>query len=107
MPNSETSVGHGTHVAGTAAGDGTHSGGLNKGVAPDANLIGVGAGDILFVLFALAGFDFILDNAEKYNIQVVNNSWGSTGEYDALDPVNVATKKLYDRGIAVVFAAGN
>ncbi|HEU4456581.1 MAG TPA: S8 family serine peptidase, partial [Longimicrobium sp.] len=107
VPNSETSVGHGTHVAGTAAGDGTHSGGLNKGVAPDANLIGVGAGDILFVLFALAGFDFILDNAEKYNIQVVNNSWGSGGEFVPEDPVNVATKELYKKGIAVVFAAGN
>ncbi len=107
LPTSETTVGHGTHVAGIAAGDGTHSGGLNRGVAPGANLVGVGAGDILFVLFALAGFDFILDNAEKYNIQVVNNSWGSGGEFVPEDPTNVATKELYKRGIAVVFAAGN
>ncbi|HEX8830212.1 MAG TPA: S8 family serine peptidase [Longimicrobium sp.] len=107
VPNSETSTGHGTHVAGIAAGDGTASGGAYRGVAPGANIIGIGAGDILFVLWTLAGFDYILDNHEKYNIQVVNNSWGSTGEYDPLDPINVATKKVYDRGIAVVFAAGN
>jgi len=107
VPSSETSVGHGTHVAGTAAGDGTHSGGLNRGVAPGANLIGIGTGDVLFVLFALAGIDFILDNAERYNIQVVNNSWGSGGEFVPEDPTNVATKELYKKGIAVVFAAGN
>ncbi len=104
---SETSSGHGTHVAGTAAGDGTASDGGYRGVAPGANLVGIGAGDALFVFWTLAGFDYILDNHEKYNIQVVNNSWGSTGEYDPLDPINVATKKVYDRGIAVVFAAGN
>jgi serine protease AprX len=107
VPNSETSVGHGTHVAGTAAGDGTASGGKYTGVAPEANLIGVGAGDVLFVLFTLAGFDYILDNQAAYNIQVVNNSWGGSGVFDPADPVNVATKRVYDRGIAVVFAAGN
>ena len=107
VANSETSVGHGTHVAGIAAGDGTASNGAYRGVAPEADIVGIGAGDILFVFWTLAGFDYILENHEKYNIQVVNNSWGSTGEYDALDPINVATKKVYNRGIAVVFAAGN
>jgi serine protease AprX len=107
VSNSETSTGHGTHVAGIAAGDGTASNGGYRGVAPGANLVGIGAGDILFVFWTLAGFDYILENHAKYNIQVVNNSWGTTGEYDALDPINVATKKVYDRGIAVVFAAGN
>jgi serine protease AprX len=107
IPNSETTVGHGTHVAGTAAGDGTESLGGYRGVAPGANLIGIGAGDILFVLFALAGFDYILEHREAYNIQVVNNSWGAGGEFIPEDPVNVATRELYKAGIAVVFAAGN
>jgi len=108
VPNSETSVGHGTHVAGIAAGNGAGStNGWYKGVAPDANLIGIGAGDILFVFWTLAGMDYILDIREQYNIQVVNNSWGSEGAYSADDPINVASKKLYDAGIAVVFAAGN
>lgn len=107
LPNSETSVGHGTHVAGIAAGLGTASNGYYRGVAPGANLIGIGTGDILFVLFALAGFDYILDHREQYNIQVVNNSWGTTGAFDPHDPVNEATKKVASRGITVVFAAGN
>lgn len=108
IANSETSVGHGTHVAGTVAGDGTaSSAGIYKGVAPDAKLIGIGAGDILFVFWTLAGFDYVLDNREKYNIQVVNNSWGSTGDFDPNHPINRATKKVHDAGVTVVFAAGN
>ncbi|HLL47860.1 MAG TPA: S8 family serine peptidase [Longimicrobiaceae bacterium] len=108
VPNSETSIGHGTHVAGIAAGSGAGStDGIYKGVAPGSHVVGIGAGDVLFVLWTLAGFDYILENRDKYNIQVVNNSWGITGAYDAEDPVNRATRKLYDAGIAVVFAAGN
>lgn len=105
--SSETSVGHGTHVAGIAAGDGTASSGFYRGVAPGADLVGIGAGDVLFVFWVLAGFDYILENQARYNIQVVNNSWGTTGAFDPADPTNVATKKLYDRGVAVVFSAGN
>jgi len=39
LPNSETSVGHGTHVAGIAAGLGTASNGYYTGVAPGAKLM--------------------------------------------------------------------
>lgn len=107
IPNSETSVGHGTHVAGIVGGRGTASTGYYTGVAPGANLIGIGTGDVLFIFFALAGFDYILDHQQEYNIKVVNNSWGTTGPFDPKDPVNEATKKLSSRGITVVFAAGN
>ena len=108
VANSETSIGHGTHVAGTAAGSGSASGGKYTGVAPGANLVGIGAGDILFIFWTLAGFDYVLENQAKYNIKVVNNSWGSAGgAYDPNAPINVATKKVSDAGIAVVFSAGN
>src|SRR5467141_5392307 len=107
LPNSETSVGHGTHVAGIVAALGTASNGYYGGVAPGAKLIGIGTGDVLFILFALAGFDYILDHQQQYNIKVVNNSWGTTGTFDPKDPINEATKKLANRGITVVFAAGN
>lgn len=105
--NSESSIGHGTHVAGTSAGDGSASGGKYKGVAPGAHLIGIGAGDVLFIFWILAGFDYILDKREEYNIQVVNNSWGTDGEFEPDDPINEATKEVHDAGVAVVFAAGN
>jgi len=107
LPNSETSVGHGTHVAGIAAGMGTSSSGYYTGVAPGANLIGIGTGDVLFIFWALAGFDYILDHQQQYNIKVVNNSWGTSGAFDPHDPINEATKQVAKRGITVVFAAGN
>jgi len=107
LPNSETSVGHGSHVAGITAGLGTASGGYYTGVAPGAQLVGIGTGDVLFIFFALAGFDYILDHQAAYNIKVVNNSWGTSGPFDPKDPINKASKKVHDKGITVVFAAGN
>src|SRR3989454_351966 len=107
LPNSETSIGHGTHVSGIAAGLGTASGGYYTGVAPGAKLVGIGAGDVLFVFWILAGFDYILDHQQDYDIKVVNNSWGSSGAFDPNDPINKATKTVHDHGITVVFAAGN
>ncbi len=107
LPNSETSVGHGTHVAGIAAGLGTASGGYYTGVAPGAKLVGIGTGDVLFIFWALAGFDYILDHQRDYNIKVVNNSWGTSGPFDPKDPINKASKTVHDHGITVVFAAGN
>ncbi len=41
MENSDTGCGHGTHCAGTVAGNGEASGGAKRGVAPGANLIGL------------------------------------------------------------------
>lgn len=105
--NTDTTSGHGTHVAGTIAGDGTASRGEYKGVSPEANLIGLGAGELLFILSALEGFDYAIANRETYNIKVISNSWGTTGTFDPTDPINVASKTAYDAGITVVFAAGN
>lgn len=107
VANSETSVGHGTHVAGIVGGRGTSSGGKYAGVAPGGNLIGIGAGDVLFIFWALAGFDYVLEHRAEYNIQVVNNSWGTSGAFDPHDPINKATKHVSKAGVTVVFAAGN
>lgn len=107
LPNSETSVGHGTHVAGITAALGTASNGYYTGVAPGAKLVGIGTGDVLFIFWALAGFDYILDHQTQYNIKVVNNSWGTSGAFDPNDPINKASKAVHDHGITVVFAAGN
>lgn len=101
--------GHGTHVAATAAGSGAASAGKYHGVAPRAHLIGVNAsapGGFPAVLI-LAGWDYILEHQKDYNIQVVNNSWGSAGAYNPDEPIPQAAKVLHDRGITVVFASGN
>lgn len=101
--------GHGTHVAGTVAGTGSASNGRHKGVAPGAHLIGigVGAGGSLPAVQILAGYDYIIEHQKKYNIQVVNNSWGSSGRFNPEEPIPLATKAAYNAGITVVFAAGN
>jgi len=109
LPNTDNTGGHGTHVAGIAAGSGGSSVGAYRGVAPGANLIGLSAGEGMSILYAsaLQAVDWMLDNRVKYNIKVVNNSWGGTGEFDPSDPVNEAMKTVYNAGITVVFAAGN
>lgn len=107
LANSESSMGHGTHVAGIVAATGASSGGNYTGVAPGANIVGIATGDGPVILWALAGFDYVLEHRRQYNIQVVNNSWGTDGAYDPGDPINRATKKVHDAGVTVVFAAGN
>jgi serine protease AprX len=110
VANTDTSSGHGTHVAGIAAGSGASSGGFYTGVARDANLIGLGTGETLLVVWALAGFDYVLQHADQYNIKVVNNSWGSqstAAQFDPNDPINRASRRTHDAGVTVAFAAGN
>lgn len=107
VPNTDTNSGHGTHVAGTVGGTGAASGGKYEGVAPGANLIGYGSGAALFVLDGIGGFDYAITHQSQYNIRVITNSWGSSGEFDPNNPINIASKAAYDRGITVLFAAGN
>ncbi|HET7463274.1 MAG TPA: S8 family serine peptidase [Longimicrobium sp.] len=109
LPNTDNTGGHGTHVAGIAAGNGGTSFGAYRGVAPGASLIGLSAGETLEILYAsvLQAVDWMIDHRVQYNIKVVNNSWGGTGEFDPTDPVNEAMKAVHDAGITVVFAAGN
>src|SRR5438034_2547574 len=110
LADTDSSSGHGTHVAGIVAGNGAASSGYYQGVAKDASLVGIGTGDTMFILWALAGFDYLLDHASQFNLKVVNNSWGTSGgsqAWDPNDPINKATKKVHDSGITVVFAAGN
>lgn len=111
VPNTDLGGGHGTHVAGIVGATGARSSGRYEGVAPGADLIGYGSGAALFVLDVLGGFDYALANQAQLRIRVVNNSWGTTSDmntpFDPADPINIATKKLYDRNVVVVFSAGN
>jgi serine protease AprX len=108
--NTDLTGGHGTHVAGTVAGDGTASEGYYRGVAPGTNIVGLSVGETVSVLYALGAFEWILANHEKYGIVAVNNSWGPVSDgvrFDGTDPINVASKEMNDAGLTVVFAAGN
>ncbi len=107
VPDTDTNVGHGTHCAGIVGGTGAASGGLYAGVAPGANLIGVGSGAALFVLNSLGGFEYAIANQARYNVRVISNSWGGNGPFDPNDPVAIASKLAHDLNIVVVFAAGN
>ncbi|PKR77736.1 peptidase S8 [Halalkalibacillus sediminis] len=107
VANTDSNSGHGTHVAGTVGGTGAQSGGKYEGVAPGADLIGYGSGAALFVLDGIGGFDYAIANQSQYDIRVITNSWGSSGDFDPHHPINIASKAAYDRGITVLFAAGN
>jgi serine protease AprX len=102
--------GHGTHVSSTIAGTGAGSGGRFKGVAPGATITSfkTDVGAVLLDSWILGAFDWILGHPEK-NIRVSSNSWGCCdgSDYNPDDPINVATKALYDAGVTVAFAASN
>jgi serine protease AprX len=111
--STDSSSGHGTHVAGITTGLGTASAtpGQYRGVAPGAKLIGLGTGEALEVVTVMAAWDWILANHANpaYNIKVVNNSWGpgAGAQYDPNEPVQRGIVALHDAGMTVVFSAGN
>jgi len=117
VANTDTTSGHGSHVAGIVAGTGATGDLLFPqspyvGVAPDAELVGLGAAELVRVLTALAAYNWILEHRVEYGIRVINNSWadGTIPYDDPADPqypLNLASKAAHDAGITVVFAAGN
>jgi serine protease AprX len=107
VPNTDQSVGHGTHCAGIIGGTGVRSGGLYPGVAPGVKIIGAGLGAGIFVINGLAAWEWGLANQYRYNIRVVSNSYGGDGPFDPNDPMAIASKMAYDRNMTVLFAGGN
>jgi serine protease AprX len=105
------SSGHGSHVAGIAAGYGVASEtpGLYRGVATGASVVGLGTGEAVEVWNVLGAFDWAIGHKDQYGIRVLNNSWGPGygTPYDPDDPVNRAIDAAWDNGISVVFGAGN
>jgi serine protease AprX len=103
--------GHGTHVAGIIGGNGASSDGQLIGVAPKVNLIDLKVGDgkgYASVADVVAAIQWVYDNAESYNIRVVNLSLSSTmAESYHTSALNAAVELLWFRGITVVVAGGN
>jgi serine protease AprX len=106
LPNTDLVSGHGTFVAGVIASSGMASGGKYNGVAPGAKILGLSAGE-MNLTYVLSGFDYLLEHGANYNVRVVNCSFSANTVFDYNDPVNVATKMLTQKGISVVFSAGN
>ncbi|WP_163526608.1 phage tail spike protein [Halobacillus ihumii] len=98
----EDTHGHGTHVAGTVAGE-------TVGVAPKASILAyrvfnsLGNTDWQWITNAInAAVDWIGPNGEK--VQVINISIGS---YYTYDERHDAIKRAVDNGIVVICSAGN
>lgn len=101
--------GHGTFVAGVAAGGGTVSGGKIRGVAPDAEIVAVkviSASGECGAFRVLEGMQWIMDNHRRLDIKAVCMSFGST-PLSSGDPLKLGAEALVRSGITVVCAAGN
>ena len=109
--STDSSSGHGSHVAGIVGGYGTASTtpGRYRGVAPGAKIVGYGTGELVEAVNVLAAYDHAIAHRDEYGIRVINNSWGPGAftDYDPEHPVNRATDAAWDAGISVVFGAGN
>src|SRR3569833_522848 len=103
--------GHGTHVTSIAAGGAQNVSLSYSGIAPQANLVivrafdGTGGGRYTDVI---AGLNWIVANRDRYNIRILNLSFGAQPQsYYWDDPVNQAVMAAWRAGIVVVAAAGN
>jgi serine protease AprX len=103
--------GHGTHMAGVIAGSGATTFGAFEGAAPETRIVSVkvagwdGATDVSTVIAAL---HWVVTNRARFNIRVVNLSWGtdaSTGY--GVDPLDRAVERAWQAGLTVVVSAGN
>ena len=96
--------GHGTHVAGTAAGDGTESGEELVGVAPGANLLDMrtcGADGVCTLSALLGG----VETAVAEDADIISMSLGGPLEPD--NPLNDAVDEAVEQGVVTVTSAGN
>ncbi len=108
MPDSDSY--HGTHVAGIAAGNPItdYNGSRISGVAPDAQIV--------FMAVGVAESGGMIDNAAaiaaaedavKLHADVINMSFGITGEQFYDDPLDAAYETARNAGVIICKAAGN
>lgn len=109
--------GHGTHTAATVAGTGqsTVTGTNYSGMAPKAQLvIAKIAGQTQGALYdngyeinCMIALEYLVEHPEL-GVRAVNNSWGIYEVDDPrTEPIILMANAVVDRGITLVFAAGN
>ena len=104
--------GHGTFLAGLIASSGASSGGLYRGVAPNANILDVqvaAADGSTSLLRVLAGLQAVAERARRDDsLRVVNLSLSADDPgISGIDPLSRAVESLWARGLVVLVAAGN
>jgi serine protease AprX len=119
VPRVTTAVdqyGHGTHVAGIAAGNANASTGSTyirsfRGIAPNAKIINLRVLDAKGLgtdTAVIAAIDRAIQLKNQYNIRVMNISLGRpVYESYTKDPLCRAVERAWKAGIVVVVAAGN
>jgi subtilisin family serine protease len=103
--------GHGTHLASIIGNTATSLAGNFQSVAPDVDIVVVRAFNemgLASYIDVIVGLDWIVQNRERYGIDVVNCSFAATPlSYYWDDPINQAIMTAWSEGIVVVAAAGN
>ncbi|TDL32612.1 hypothetical protein E2R51_07965 [Jeotgalibacillus sp. S-D1] len=101
---------HGMHVAGTVAANGdTENGGI-KGVAPEAQILGmkVFSNDPMFPSTFSDIYLKAIDDSIKLGADVLNMSLGSTASfYEEESPEDLAITRAVENGIVSTVSAGN
>lgn len=102
-------AGHGTHVAGDAAGSGAASKGRHKGAAHEATILGLKIGNESGpdLSAAVTAIDWAIAHKDEHNIRVMNMSFGGPNVDPTTDPLMLAIQKANEAGIVSVIAAGN
>ncbi|MGP4106074.1 cell wall-binding repeat-containing protein [Virgibacillus sp. L01] len=101
---------HGMHVAGTVAANGDETNGGIKGVAPEAQVLGmkVFSNDPNFPSTWSDVYLAAIDDAIALGADVLNMSLGSTASfYEANSPEDLAITRATENGIVSAISAGN
>jgi hypothetical protein len=108
--------GHGTHVAGIAAGYPvqTTDGRTLMGTAPGAKIVSLSIGQALSIYGSDAALDWIVRHHDDPcgdgscpPITVVNNSYGGGTEFDPQSTTTLLQDAVVDAGVVMVWANGN
>ena len=109
--NTPDGNGHGSHIASIIGSADTSVDGQLLGIAPMAPLVAVKAfdnGGSANYANVVNGLNWILVNRSKYNIRVLNLSFGAKPQsFYWNDPIDQAVMKLWQAGVVVVASAGN